>query len=193
MFNLQFARYTHDSSVGYFASKTEPEEQSPVTPQSAQEAQELPTPHEAPELEDESQNDPSTLEAKQVPGASSGLVQLGETIVRAIKGSSSESKNILQNMDRILMSMKNDQSTAGCMNAYYHVFKNPLNRKGILASVSCILHILLLWVHSQVRFYRSTVYPIYVIGIIKILANLHYGLTAPILPATLSFSKSVRT
>ncbi|KAH7336009.1 hypothetical protein B0J17DRAFT_668701 [Rhizoctonia solani] len=143
VFKLQFARYTHDSSAGYFVSKTEPEEQSPVTPQSAQEAQELPTPHEAPDLEDESQNPkgPSILEAKQVLGTSSGLVQLGETIVRAIKESSSESKNILQNMDRILTSMKNDQSTVGCMSAHYHIFKNPFNRKGVLASEHGLPHL----------------------------------------------------
>ncbi|CAE6505045.1 unnamed protein product [Rhizoctonia solani] len=136
-FNLQFARYMHDSAAGCFVSESEPEELQTTVAQPNQGAQKDPSVvHENSELGREGQSIPLVAEAEQAPHdqESSELVQLGETIVKAIKDVASESKDVLDNMNRVLMLIKRDQSTVGCVDKYYQVFKNPLNQEGIAAS-----------------------------------------------------------
>ncbi|KDN47199.1 hypothetical protein RSAG8_03678, partial [Rhizoctonia solani AG-8 WAC10335] len=135
VFNLQFARYMHDSAAGRFVSETEPEEHRPVVPQTTQEAREYPiVAHELPNLHNEGRNISTIPEVEQAPQEPSDIAQLGETMVKAIKEATSETKDVLENMNRVLTLIKRDQSTVGCTERYYHVFKNPLNQQGVAAS-----------------------------------------------------------
>ncbi|CAE6512407.1 unnamed protein product [Rhizoctonia solani] len=141
MFNLQFARYMYDSSEGRFVLETEPEELCPIAPQPTIGAQDRITPDEAANLQGGRHKDCPPSGVEQAPEPSSELTQLGETIVNAINDASNKSKDVLENMNRILMSMKNDQSTTGSMSKHYHIFKNPLNQKGDLASECGLPHL----------------------------------------------------
>ncbi|CAE6473254.1 unnamed protein product [Rhizoctonia solani] len=136
VFNLQFARYMHDSAAGRFVSETEPEEHRPVVSQTTQEAPEHPTvAHELPNLHNEGRNISPIPAVEQAPQEPSDIAELGETIVKAIKEATSETKDVLENMNRVITLIKRDQSTVGCTEKYYQVFKNPLNQQGVAASL----------------------------------------------------------
>ncbi|KDN47200.1 hypothetical protein RSAG8_03679, partial [Rhizoctonia solani AG-8 WAC10335] len=120
IFNLQFARYMHDSADGQFVSES-------VEPQLTQQAQEDPTrPREVLDFPGGGQNVTPIPEAEQVPPMPSELAQLGETM--------KDVKHILKQMNRMLTLIKADQSTVGCTDKYYQVYKNPINQQGIVAS-----------------------------------------------------------
>ncbi|CAE6443677.1 unnamed protein product [Rhizoctonia solani] len=146
MFNLQFgtpARYMHNSSAGQFVSENELEGPHPIAIKYTQDAQDLAMPRGSLNLRDEEGKAPITP---------SDITQLGEKIVKAIEDTSSESKEMLKSMNRVLVSMKNDQSTAGCMAGHYHVFKNPLNKKGLLASECGLPHLRYWWDNPTSKF-----------------------------------------
>ncbi|EUC54845.1 laminin domain protein, putative [Rhizoctonia solani AG-3 Rhs1AP] len=127
-FNLQFARYMRESSAGQFVSESEPEGACLTESRPIQETRENLTTSchgEASGLQ-RGGNIASVSEAGEVSQARSGLPQLGE----AMKGI----QDVLENMDRILTLIKRDQSTIGCVDKYYHIYKNPLNQQGRAAS-----------------------------------------------------------
>ncbi|CAE6473235.1 unnamed protein product [Rhizoctonia solani] len=120
MFNLQFARYMHDSTQGGFISDREPKPHSESVPQATQ----------PPE------GDLNNIRSlTPVPEAPSELAQLGE-VVKGIKGTLDESKNVLENMNRVLISTQRTQPTTGYFkdhtNSTMHL--NPVNQQGVLAS-----------------------------------------------------------
>ncbi|KAG8753246.1 hypothetical protein FRC11_007583 [Ceratobasidium sp. 423] len=134
MFNLQFARYTQDSSEGHFVPKTEREEPCLVVPQPTQKLHEDLVPRQ--EISDsgnKSQNPPLSPRTEQAPRAPPELSQL-EKILKLIQGEASESKDILKSMNRLLTLIQSGQLAIGGMDKYYHVFKNPVNRQGIAAT-----------------------------------------------------------
>ncbi|CAE7234157.1 unnamed protein product [Rhizoctonia solani] len=151
MFNLQFARYIHDSSEGHFVSETGTEAPRPVVSQLTQGTQPLNMLQEAFGVQREGRNGSPAQEVEQDPGAPSELTQLGD-IAKTIKDAAIGSKDILQSMNRTLTLMKNDQSTVGCMSDCYHIFKNPLNHKGILASDSGLPHLRYWWYNQTGKF-----------------------------------------
>ncbi|CAE6463538.1 unnamed protein product [Rhizoctonia solani] len=127
-FNIQFA-------AGRFVPKTEPKESYPAASQPAHEIKEYSTiTHELPNLHDEGRRSCPVPEVEQSPQELSEIAQLGEMIVKAIKEATSETKNVLESMNRVLTLIKQDQSTVGCTGEYYQVFKNPLNQQGVAAS-----------------------------------------------------------
>ncbi|CUA74834.1 hypothetical protein RSOLAG22IIIB_05729 [Rhizoctonia solani] len=127
IFNLQFARYMHDSEDGQFASESEPEQTHPVELLVDQQTQGDPTGVDAVlDCPGGEQNVTSVLEAKQIPQATSEFAQLGETM--------KDVKSILEKMSRMLTLIKADQAIVGCSEKYYQVFKNPVNQQGIAAS-----------------------------------------------------------
>lgn len=126
LFNLQFARYIHESSQGHFApeAELEPEEHCPKALQPTQILEnEITVPPQIPDSRREEDTVPQT---EKVFGTPSELYQLGETM--------KEIKGVLENTNRVLMLIKNDQSTVGCVGKYYHVYKDPLNQQGVAAS-----------------------------------------------------------
>ncbi|KAG8745880.1 hypothetical protein FRC11_012934, partial [Ceratobasidium sp. 423] len=137
MFNLQFARYMQDSAEGKFVSKTElggPRSAIPPTQETRDTSSK-----KILDSEGEAQNIPLAPDAEQAPEVPSELAQLGETIVKAIKDATKETKDVLENTNRMLMLIKRDQSTVGGMDKYYHIYKDPLNQQGMAASVSNII------------------------------------------------------
>ncbi|CAE6417235.1 unnamed protein product [Rhizoctonia solani] len=127
-FNLQFARYMRESSAGQFVSESEPEGACLTESRPIQETRENLTTSchgEASGLQ-RGGNIASVSEAGEVSQAHSGLPQLGEAMKRI--------QDVLENMDRILTLIKRDQSTIGCVDKYYHIYKNPLNQQGRAAS-----------------------------------------------------------
>ncbi|CAE6439601.1 unnamed protein product [Rhizoctonia solani] len=73
------------------------------------------------------------LEDEHVPQGPPGLAQLGKT-TKMIQEATSESKDVLKNVHRLPELIHNDQCSVAAMDKYYHVYKNPVNRKGFLAS-----------------------------------------------------------
>ncbi|CAE6437783.1 unnamed protein product [Rhizoctonia solani] len=128
MFNLQIARYVHDSSQA---------------PQPTQEAEKAPClSQEVSGLFDKTDSDVSSaspsltgsIESEKIHEASSGLALLGEKIAKAIKDSTNETKIVLEKMHRMLTLIKQDQAVVASLSQEYHVYKNPLNQQGIAAS-----------------------------------------------------------
>ncbi|CAE7148509.1 unnamed protein product [Rhizoctonia solani] len=131
MFNLQFARYMRDSSEGNFVSETQLEALNPVAPR------EEPKPG-CPGLRGEERN---------VPQAPSELTPLRETMkeihevmrdiqetMRSTKDTATESKDVLKTMNRALTLIRDHQCSVAAMDKYYHIYKNPVNREGVVAS-----------------------------------------------------------
>ncbi|KDN34434.1 hypothetical protein RSAG8_12466, partial [Rhizoctonia solani AG-8 WAC10335] len=130
MFNLQFARYMHDSSEGNFVSGAEPGAPNPAVPQ------EPPAP-EAAGPQGEGQN---------VPQEPSEVAQLGETMkeihgtmkdiqetMRSTQDTTNESKDVLKIMSRALTLIQGQQCSVAAMDKYYHIYKNPVNQQGVSA------------------------------------------------------------
>ncbi|KAH7335738.1 hypothetical protein B0J17DRAFT_667590 [Rhizoctonia solani] len=136
MFNIQFARFMHDSSEGSFISETEPYEPSPAVPQPSQEGLGvLPQRHEAHGLHGSGRNIPSVTEDNQEPQGPSEIAQLGETM-KAVHNATSDSKNVLEEISRMLTLIQSQQYSVAAMDKYYHVYKNPANREGVSAMVN---------------------------------------------------------
>ncbi|KAJ1305758.1 hypothetical protein OPQ81_010488 [Rhizoctonia solani] len=116
MFNIQFARYMHDSAQGGFVPNQELLRRTAPVPQSEP-------------------NNPPIPVSEHSPEAPSELTQLGE-VMEEIKGTLNESKDILVNMNRVLISTQRNQSTIAYYqnptNSTMHV--NPVNQQGKLAS-----------------------------------------------------------
>ncbi|CUA74833.1 hypothetical protein RSOLAG22IIIB_05728 [Rhizoctonia solani] len=125
LFNLQFARYTHESSEGHFVSDAAPEDALHTEPQQSQEPRSSTESREAPGLQ-EGQNVAPVSGADRAPQVTLELAQLGKPIEGI--------RDILESMNRVLKLIKRDQSTIGCVKDYYHVYKNPLNQQGKAAS-----------------------------------------------------------
>ncbi|KAJ1305744.1 hypothetical protein OPQ81_010476 [Rhizoctonia solani] len=139
MFNLQFARYMHDSSEGRFVSASEAEPQThPLDLRPTQNVGNgFTAPHIVPDLQGDERNLESTSNVEQPDKAPSELTQLGETM-KAVQDATSESKDILKNMDRVLTLIQRNQLTIGGMDKYYHLYKDPVNRQG-KAATECSL------------------------------------------------------
>ncbi|CAE6512418.1 unnamed protein product [Rhizoctonia solani] len=137
MFNLQFARYMQDSADGHFVSETGPDETQPAILQPTQENGDT-LPNEAHDMRNEAQNIPLIPKANRAPEALSQLARLGETITDAIKDAMKETNDILKSIDQAPLGLgeviAKDQFTVGGVDAYYHVYKDPLNQQGISAS-----------------------------------------------------------
>ncbi|CAE6395110.1 hypothetical protein ACGC1H_000226 [Rhizoctonia solani] len=130
MFNLQFARYMHDSSEGNFVSETEPEAPNLAVPQESSTAETSGSPGER----------------ANVPKEPSELAQLGETMndireimkdiqvtMRSTQDTTSESKDVLTTMSRMLKLIQGHQCSVAAMDKYYHIYKNPVNEEGVSA------------------------------------------------------------
>ncbi|CAE7234152.1 unnamed protein product, partial [Rhizoctonia solani] len=70
---------------------------------------------------------------EQVSETPSGIAQLSK-VMEETRDATRESKSILENMNRMLMSIKRDQCMIYPMDARRIVQKDPLNRQGVLAS-----------------------------------------------------------
>ncbi|KAH7336011.1 hypothetical protein B0J17DRAFT_668732 [Rhizoctonia solani] len=129
MFNLQFARYMHDSAEGQFVSEVNrgSEDSEPCCPES----QSTPKTHDSTTAHTISN---SQSEAQCATEAPSELTHWGEAMVEAIKEATSQTKCVLESMDRTLTLIQRDQFTVGGMDKCYHVYKNPRNAQGIAAS-----------------------------------------------------------
>ncbi|CAE7128254.1 unnamed protein product [Rhizoctonia solani] len=81
---------------------------------------------------EESESVPAPL-PEQVSETLSGIAQLCK-VMEETRDATRESKSVLENMNRMLMSIKRDQCTIYPKDARRIVQKDPLNRQGILAS-----------------------------------------------------------
>ncbi|CAE7200678.1 unnamed protein product [Rhizoctonia solani] len=129
MFNLQFARYMHDSSEGNFVSETLLEAPNPVAPQ------------------DEPTAPGSEGEERNVPPQPSELAELGQTMkeihgvmkdiqetMMSTRDTAMESKDVLKTMNRALTLIQGHQCSVAAMDKFYHIYKNPVNQEGVPAS-----------------------------------------------------------
>ncbi|KDN47197.1 hypothetical protein RSAG8_03676, partial [Rhizoctonia solani AG-8 WAC10335] len=132
LFDLQFARYMHDLGQGESISggETVP----PSVPPPVQEPQDVSDANPpAPSLEREEQFNTPVPPPEQVPETPSELAQLGE-VMKEMRDATKESKGVLDNMNRILMSIKKDQCMTRTIGSICLVQKDPLNQRGVLAS-----------------------------------------------------------
>ncbi|CAE6496094.1 unnamed protein product [Rhizoctonia solani] len=131
VFNLQFARYMHDSAQGNFAADSglKTRESSSV-PQSTQEPQEIPTVNERLQnVGNGGQDNTRMSRPEQTFQAPSELAQQREAM--------KEIKDVLENMNRVLISVQRSQTTVRAYgdNLYTcYVYQNPVNQRGELAS-----------------------------------------------------------
>ncbi|CEL53409.1 hypothetical protein RSOLAG1IB_11341 [Rhizoctonia solani AG-1 IB] len=149
LFNLQFARYIQDSSSGQFASKTnggqniapvargthahssdlqsatsfQIEDLGSMSPQSKTSG-----PHKA------NRTEISVLSehAKPESCTSSQITQLVEAI-NGVTGLMSESKGVLDNMNRVLIAIQRSQVMVREWSSYDHARSNPVNDQGVTA------------------------------------------------------------
>ncbi|CAE6463529.1 unnamed protein product [Rhizoctonia solani] len=152
LFDLQFARYIHDLAQG----ESTPSNRSvpPYIPQPVQEPQDNfsadpPAPYS--ESEEQVQNTP-VARPEQVRESPSEVGQLSE-IMKEMRDATRESKGVLDNMNRMLMSIKRDQCTVRSWGASRAVQSDPLNQQGILASECGLPQ--LRWEHNSGDFYVS--------------------------------------
>ncbi|CAE6425118.1 unnamed protein product [Rhizoctonia solani] len=130
MFNLQFARYMHDSSEGNFVSETEREAPNPAVPQGSH----------------ISEIANARGEGQDAPQGPSELAQLGETMkdvreimkdiqetMKTTQNTTIESKDVLSTMSRMLKLIQGHQSSVAGMYNCYHIYKNPVNQEGVSA------------------------------------------------------------
>ncbi|CAE6473257.1 unnamed protein product [Rhizoctonia solani] len=132
LFDLQFARYMHDLGQGESISggETVP----PSVPQPVPEPQDVSDANPpAPSLEREKQVNTPIPPPEQVPETPSELAQLGE-VMKEMRDATKESTGVLDNMNRILMSIKKDQCMTRTIGTICLVQKDPLNQRGVLAS-----------------------------------------------------------
>ncbi|CAE6486729.1 unnamed protein product [Rhizoctonia solani] len=145
LFNLQFARYLQDSSLGRFTSK--PEGVSVIEPvQTHSSHHQNTTDSQTENLRGTlSQSDPishtennpthpSALgeEAKPESCTCSGNIQLAEA-VNGITELMRESKGILENMNRVLIAIQRNQFMVGAHETHNLGYANPVNDQGVTA------------------------------------------------------------
>ncbi|CAE6525939.1 unnamed protein product [Rhizoctonia solani] len=131
LFNIQFARYMHNSAQGEFASGGEGEESvsaSHPTPE-----QQGPTSEQIPDIENGEQSNPRVPRIDRVLEAPPEPTQLGE-VMQAMKDTMNRSGDTLENINRMLVSIKRDQCMGYVLHGSQHWQKDPLNRQGVLAS-----------------------------------------------------------
>ncbi|CAE6501141.1 unnamed protein product [Rhizoctonia solani] len=137
LFNLQFARYMHDSAQGNFASDDEIEEPIPV-PQPTHESQEIPgVDLQVPYPSDHEQTSARIPQpaSDPVPGTFSELTQL-EGVMKEMKDAMKESTDTLKDMNQMLTLIKRDQSStySSVSGRTSLIRKDPLNQQCIAAS-----------------------------------------------------------
>ncbi|CAE7200268.1 unnamed protein product [Rhizoctonia solani] len=131
MFNLQLARYMHDSSEGNSAPETQLEAPNPVAPPDE------PTP----------ESFGSQVKERNLPQERLEYDQLGQTMkeihevmkdiqttMKSTQDTAIESKDILKTLSRALALIQGHQCSVAAMDKWYHVYKNPLNHEGVSAS-----------------------------------------------------------
>ncbi|KDN47223.1 hypothetical protein RSAG8_03702, partial [Rhizoctonia solani AG-8 WAC10335] len=131
LFNIQFARYMHNSAQGEFASGGEGEE--PVSAPHPTQEEQGPTNEQPPDIEHGEQSNPRVPPVDRVLEAPPELVQLGEDM-QAMKDTMEKSGDTLENINRMLMAIKRDQCMVYVLHNSQHWQKDPLNRQGVLAS-----------------------------------------------------------
>ncbi|CAE6536453.1 unnamed protein product, partial [Rhizoctonia solani] len=148
LFNLQFARYSRDSTLGLFSSNLEAFDPAPPTVQRSQ--ANLSTSQNATNSATEGiyaippgpiQNDasdaraprPSSAELANLCCTSSSVTQLGES-VNTIKELMNESKGVLENINRMLMAIQRGQAIVGKWEDDNLTHTNPVNQQGALAT-----------------------------------------------------------
>ncbi|KEP51816.1 hypothetical protein V565_055280 [Rhizoctonia solani 123E] len=130
LFDLQFARYMHDLTQGKSVSgdRSEP----PFVSQPIQAPQDDFSVHPNSDSEEQIQSTP-VARSEQVRELPSEIGQLGE-IMKEMRDATRESKGVLDNMNRVLMSIKRDQRMVRLSGTSHVVQNDPLNQQGILAS-----------------------------------------------------------
>ncbi|CAE7230961.1 unnamed protein product, partial [Rhizoctonia solani] len=152
LFNLQFARYVQDSTLGRFASKpreshhaspntrparptvprnnidTPPEEPRIAQPQLTQ----SPVPA-APDISQSLEPEQERAESRMAPE----IAQLGQT-VNNVKELLGESKVVLENMNRVLIAIQRNQVMMGKWGKPNYVHCNPVNDQGVTAIVEIV-------------------------------------------------------
>ncbi|CUA74832.1 hypothetical protein RSOLAG22IIIB_05727 [Rhizoctonia solani] len=132
LFDLQFARYMHDLTQDQSPSGSGPEPL-PV-PEPVEEPQYISSVDPpAPNLESGEEINTPIPQPEQIPETHSGLAQLSE-IMKETRDATRESKVVLENMNRVLMSIKRDQCMTIPSDTDSVVQKDPLNQRGVLAS-----------------------------------------------------------
>lgn len=134
LFNIQFARYMRDSRRGEFASDNQAEDWVPA-PQPTQGSEEVWVPANPPiEYSDsEEQTDTPVPQPEHVSEPPLELVQLGDAL-KEMKDTMNGSKVVLENMNKMLTSIKSDQFGVHSSAGTQYLLKDPLNQKGLLAS-----------------------------------------------------------
>ncbi|EUC54846.1 hypothetical protein RSOL_075420 [Rhizoctonia solani AG-3 Rhs1AP] len=132
LFDLQFARYIHDLTQGKSVSgdRSGP----PFVSQPIQAPQDDFSVHPNSDSEEQIQSTP-VARSEQVRELPSEIGQLGE-IMKEMRDATRESKGVLDNMNRMLMSIKRDQLMVRPLGTYHVVQTDPLNQQGTLASES---------------------------------------------------------
>ncbi|CAE6411800.1 unnamed protein product [Rhizoctonia solani] len=132
-FNLQFARYIQDSTLGRFASKPDElrQSQSAVHPRSEEPRNVRSEPVQDPDRVNPTQRLGSEQDSGG-PHASAEITQLRETATN-IKELMSESKGILENINRVLIATQRNQTVVGGLDKSYYLYRNPVNDQGITA------------------------------------------------------------
>ncbi|CAE6536454.1 unnamed protein product [Rhizoctonia solani] len=131
LFNLQFARCVKDSALGLFTSKPEEPQRTVLTTWNPFAA--------VSNIKAPAQSEPIPGDALMTEPAntgcspSSGITQLGEA-VDDIKTLMSESKGVLENMNRVLVAVQRNQFTVGEWNNHNLVHVNPVNDQGLTAT-----------------------------------------------------------
>ncbi|KAJ1301443.1 hypothetical protein OPQ81_008701 [Rhizoctonia solani] len=136
LFNLQFARYMHDSVQASFAPDSEMKTGEPLSAQElTQEPQEaLNVNREIHDPMTKEQNNAQVPRLGQALGMASEPAQWGEAM-KQIKDEIRQSRDVLENMNRVLISIQRTQTTVGFWGGSdYYVYQNPVNRRGVLAT-----------------------------------------------------------
>ncbi|CAE6386120.1 unnamed protein product [Rhizoctonia solani] len=132
LFDLQFARYMHDLTQSQSPSGSEPEP--PLVPEPVEEPQDISSVDPpVPDLEIEEEINTPIPQPEQIPETYSGLAQPSE-IMKETRDATRESKVVLENMNRMLMSIKRDQCITIPFETNCVIQKDPLNQRGVLAS-----------------------------------------------------------
>ncbi|KAJ1302473.1 hypothetical protein OPQ81_002791 [Rhizoctonia solani] len=138
LFNLQFARYIQDSVLGRFGSKWEESKPAPSTTPGS--LGDLSTPRINPDIPAQPEvirtDVTDTATANNECSTLLGMEVQLEKGVNDIKKLMSESKGVLENMNRVLIAIQRNQVTAGEWDKYNYAHVNPVNQQGVTA-VEC--------------------------------------------------------
>ncbi|CAE6535642.1 unnamed protein product, partial [Rhizoctonia solani] len=147
LFSLQFASYIQGSTLGQFTSKSgEPRrvlpttQESPIDSPTPQNITNAPTkgntvlgehiPNDANEASVSHSSVAEPVNRKCCTPAS--ITQLGEA-VNTIKELMSESKGVLENMNRVMIAIQRNQVTVGEWDHHSYAHVNPVNQQGMTA------------------------------------------------------------